>query len=284
MGGNLKIESEKNSGSEFSFILDFPSAMVQSYDQIKHKRAKVALFDDKRIDDAKLLTNYLRSFGVHVTKVHMDDETIFEDTDIVYLIASQSQSSWMMELGTLTKKCRVVLLLEEEEKIKARILHIVDYGLSKPLIPSKISTHLMQVFKLPVPLPKRKMYENEGFTALVVEDNLINQRLIKILLQEYNLKVTTAADGEIAVNLCRDYNFDIVFMDIDMPVKNGIIATQEIKEQVISKHMPIIALTAMAMPGDRERILKEGLDDYLSKPLTRDKLEYILEKHLKVTV
>ena len=98
------------------------------------------------------------------------------------------------------------------------------------------------------------------------------------------MKVTTAADGEIAVNLCRDYNFDIVFMDIDMPVKNGIIATQEIKEQVISKHMPIIALTAMAMPGDRERILNEGLDDYLSKPLTRDKLEYILEKHLKVTV
>jgi len=75
-------------------------------------------------------------------------------------------------------------------------------------------------------------------------------------------------------------------MDIDMPIKDGILATQEIKAQEITSgqgRMPIIALTALAMEGDREYILGKGLDDYLSKPLTREKLETILHKYLHVT-
>jgi CheY-like chemotaxis protein len=125
----------------------------------------------------------------------------------------------------------------------------------------------------------------DAIKALVVEDNLINQRLIKILLQEYNLHVTTAGDGEEAVNLCMNNEYDIIFMDIDMPIKDGILATQEIKQQrnpANKRVMPIVALTALAMEGDREHILEEGLDDYLSKPLTRQKLEYILQKHLRL--
>jgi CheY-like chemotaxis protein len=69
-----------------------------------------------------------------------------------------------------------------------------------------------------------------------------------------------------------------------MPEKNGILATNEIKERVnLNGKTPIVALTAMAMEGDREMLLSEGLDDYLSKPLTREKLENILDKYLKVT-
>jgi CheY-like chemotaxis protein len=121
----------------------------------------------------------------------------------------------------------------------------------------------------------------------VAEDNLINQRLIKILLQEYNIDVTTAANGDEAVQACEERDFDIVFMDIDMPIKDGILATQEIKERRNpgrTGYMPIVALTALAMEGDREHILEEGLDDYLSKPLTREKLEHILKKHMKLTL
>jgi len=284
MDSRLEIISEEGLGSKFSFIVEFSATTVQAYDQIKGKRAKVVLFDEKRIGDANVLTEYLRSFGLEVTKVHEDDKKLFEETDIVYLVASQEHSSWMMKLGSYNKKCRVVLLLDDDEKLRSRSTHLVDYGLSKPLLPSKLSKHLTQVFKLPIPQMVSTKYVKEGISALVAEDNLINQRLIKILLQEYNIKVTTASDGDIAVGLCRDYHFDIVFMDIDMPVKDGITATQEIKETMSSDLMPIIALTAMAMDGDRETILKKGLDDYLCKPLTREKLEYILEKYLKVTV
>ena len=107
------------------------------------------------------------------------------------------------------------------------------------------------------------------------------------MLQEYNLQVTTASDGEEAVNLCMSNEYNIVFMDIDMPIKDGILATQEIKQQRNPHqtiHMPIVALTALAMEGDREHILEEGLDDYLSKPLTREKLEYVLQKHLRLNL
>jgi len=124
----------------------------------------------------------------------------------------------------------------------------------------------------------------ESISALVVEDNLINQRLIQILLKEYNIVVSTASNGNEAVQKCKKGRFDIVFMDIDMPEKNGIVATKEIKKSVsLNKTTPIVALTAMAMEGDKEMLLKEGLDDYLSKPLTREKLEHILDKYLKVT-
>jgi len=73
-------------------------------------------------------------------------------------------------------------------------------------------------------------------------------------------------------------------MDIDMPEKNGIMATKEIKDKInLNGQTPIVALTAMAMQGDKEMLLSEGLDDYLSKPLTREKLENILDKYLKVS-
>jgi len=285
LGGTLKIASEEGRGSQFSFTLSFNAAKESSFQIVENRRVKVALLDDKKIDDANLLTNYLRSFGVSVEKVHTLDERIYDDIDMLYLVASQEQSAWLMKLGSFDKKCRVALVLDEGEKLKTRTTQLVDYMIHKPLLPTRISEHVSMAFKLDEPESQKEKLNEKGVRALVVEDNLINQRLISILLQEYDLRVTTASDGEEGVRQCANQEFDIVFMDIDMPVKNGIVATQEIKERMSSNAtMPIIALTALAMEGDRERILEAGLDDYLAKPLTRAKLEYILEKHLQVTV
>ncbi|MBU1641793.1 response regulator [bacterium] len=285
LGGDLKIISEEGRGSQFNFTLSFTAAKEQSFQMVENKRAKVVLLDEKKIDDANLLTNYLRGFGLHIEKVHLLDETIYNDADMVYLVASQEQSAWLMKLGSYQKKCRVVLVLDTGEKLQTRTTHIVDYVINKPLLPTRIAEHVNMAFKLQEPEGAKEKLNQQGLRALVVEDNLINQRLISILLQEYDLKVSTASDGEEGVRKCQNQEFDIVFMDIDMPVKNGIIATKEIKSRMSKKNsMPIIALTALAMEGDRENILQEGLDDYLAKPLTRAKLEYILEKYLKVSV
>ncbi|MCJ7766062.1 MAG: response regulator, partial [Thiovulaceae bacterium] len=284
LGGDLKITSEEGRGSKFGFTLSFMATKEQSFQMVEHKGAKVVLLDDKKIDDANLLTNYLRGFGLHVEKVHLLDETIYDNTDMLYLVASQEQSAWLMKLGTYQKKCHVVLLLDAGEKLQTRTTHIVDYVINKPLLPTRIAEHVSTAFKLQGAEGAKEKLDQQGLRALVVEDNLINQRLISILLQEYDIKVSTASDGEEGVRKCDNQEFDIVFMDIDMPVKNGIIATKEIKERISTKKsMPIIALTALAMEGDRENILQEGLDDYLAKPLTRAKLEYVLEKHLKVS-
>jgi len=281
LGGDLKIASEEGVGSKFSFKLTFSAAKENAFQNVKDRRVKVALLDDKKIDDANLLTNYLRSFGLSVEKIHTLDATVYDDVDMLYVVASQEQSAWLMKLGTYEKQCPVVLILDAGEKLQARTTHIIDYVINKPLLPTGISEHISTAFKLQEPDGAKEKLNQKGIRTLVVEDNLINQRLISILLQEYDLKVSTASDGDEGVRMCDKQEFDIIFMDIDMPIKNGIVATKEIKE----KHsMPIIALTALAMEGDRENILREGLDDYLAKPLTRAKLEYILEKHLHVAI
>jgi signal transduction histidine kinase/CheY-like chemotaxis protein len=283
MGGELKITSEEGRGSSFSFALTLEGSSDQAMRMINANSAKVVLLDEKKLEDANHLTNYLRSFGISVTKTHLLDDTIFNDVDVVYFVASQDKSDWILKLSSFKRNCKAVLLLEEGEKLLARTLHVVDMAIGKPLLPTTLLKHLVEILHLPMLNEPVVSQLQHGIHALVVEDNLINQRLIRLLLKEYGLNVMCASDGDEAVEVCRNQHFDIVFMDIDMPIKDGILATQEIKAQEAlspTKKMPIIALTALAMEGDREYILERGLDDYLSKPLTREKLEYILQKYL----
>ncbi|MDP3301177.1 MAG: response regulator [Sulfuricurvum sp.] len=286
MDGELKITSEEGKGSTFSFSFTLDGSSDQAMRMINAHTAKVVLLDEKRLDDANHLTNYLRSFGISVTKTHLLDETIFDATDMVYFVASQEKSDWILNLSMHKRTCKTVLLLNHNEQLLARTMHVVDAGLAKPILPTSLLTHLIDVLNLEKQTEMVVPHLQRGINALVVEDNLINQRLIKLLLKEYGLNVVTASDGEEGVEACRNQKFDIVFMDIDMPVKDGILATQEIKAQdgiASAGKMPIIALTALAMEGDREYILNKGLDDYISKPLTREKLEYVLHKYLQVT-
>ena len=287
MGGELKITSDEGKGSSFSFALTLEGSSDHAMQMINAHSVKVALIDEKRLDDANHLTNYLRSFGVSVTKTQMIDETIFENAEVVYLIASQEKSDWTMSLSRMKRECKTVLLLDEHERFQAKMLHVIDIPLSKPLLPTSLLDHLINVFGITKEAPVMAPQIQRGVSALVVEDNLINQRLIKLLLKEYGINVIAVSNGDEAVETCREHTFDIVFMDIDMPIKDGILATQEIKAEegpARVGRMPIIALTALAMEGDREYILGRGLDDYLSKPLTREKLEYVLHKYLHVKV
>ena len=282
LGSELKIQSEEGRGSAFNFSLEFDTYSGHSFKMIAQKNVKVLLLDELRIDDANLLTSYFRSFGIGVTKVNIIDKNIYENTDALYIVASQEKLSWLLELGTYTKKVPVVFLLDIGEKLQTKMTHFVDKVITKPLLPSSLSDHFHRLF-LQEDVEKRSPKQMKpDMQALVVEDNLINQRLIKLLLQEYNVHVVTASNGQEAVDICNYKDFDIVFMDIDMPVKNGVIATKEIKEHLLKNGhtMPIIAVTALAMEGDRERLLQAGLDDYLSKPLTRNKLDLILNKYL----
>ncbi len=287
MGGELKIASEEGKGSSFSFSLTLEGSSDQAMQMINGHNAKVVLVDEKRVEEANHLTNYLRSFGVSVTKAQMVDESIFADAEVVYFLGSQEKHEWAMSLSDLKRTGKTVLLLEENEHLQAKMLHLIDTFLLKPLLPTPLFGHLATIFDLPPSVPADIPSIQHGITALVVEDNLINQRLIQLLLKEYGISVVTVSNGDEAVEICREKTFDIVFMDIDMPIKDGILATEEIKAQERPfkiGHMPIIALTALAMEGDREYILERGLDDYLSKPLTREKLEYVLQKYLHVRV
>jgi len=285
MNSEIRINSDEGSGTSINFVLDFKQVEGQSYKMVPKRKVKVLLLDTNKVDEANFLTIYLRSFAIDVIKANQIDTTLYNNIDALYIVANQYESAWMLELGTYTKKAPIILLLNENEKLQTKLTHIVDEVIYRPLLPGNMAKHLYTMHqmeeKFPKPAPSLQL--KDQIQALVVEDNLINQRLIQILLQEYNIEVNTATNGLEAVDLTKKKNFDIIFMDIDMPQMNGIVATKLIKENHRrDQNIPVVALTAMAMEGDREMLLSEGLDDYLSKPLTRTKLERILDKYLKV--
>ena len=110
---------------------------------------------------------------------------------------------------------------------------------------------------------------------LLVEDNLVNQRLISRLLEKMRHLVTIAANGQIALQLLSEKEFDLVAMDMQMPVMDGLQATEQIRaaEKNTGRHLPIVAMTANAFDSDRQRCQEAGMDGYISKPVTAVAIE-----------
>jgi CheY-like chemotaxis protein len=118
--------------------------------------------------------------------------------------------------------------------------------------------------------------------ALVVEDNIINQKVAALILEKIGWTVLVANDGREALELLDHGPVDVVFMDAQMPVMDGFEATAEIRKREGDKrHTPIIAITAHVMAGDREKCLEAGMDDYVSKPLEGGDLQAALERQLE---
>jgi osomolarity two-component system sensor histidine kinase NIK1 len=120
----------------------------------------------------------------------------------------------------------------------------------------------------------------EGLTILLVEDNLLNQRIVTFSLKKFNHEVIIANNGVEAVERFREKKFDVILMDIMMPVMDGLEATIKIREEEllnkIEKRTPIIALTANTMDNDRDKCISYGMDEFLSKPFDIEKLRTIL--------
>jgi two-component system sensor histidine kinase/response regulator len=116
--------------------------------------------------------------------------------------------------------------------------------------------------------------------VLVAEDNPVNQRLATAILKRRGHQVVLAANGHEAIERVRATKIDVVLMDVQMPGLNGFEATAALRahEQAGGSRLPIVALTAHALSGDRERCLSAGMDDYVSKPLRADRLIAIVER------
>ena len=131
----------------------------------------------------------------------------------------------------------------------------------------------------PSPLQEEENTPPVQLHILVADDNEINRKLNTILLHQWGVAVDEAADGIAAVEACGRQHYDLILMDVHMPAMDGIEATRRIRIlQEGGKATPIVALTANALSGDRERYLAAGMDDYLEKPLTEEALRKTIEK------
>ncbi len=117
---------------------------------------------------------------------------------------------------------------------------------------------------------------------LVAEDNMVNQRLVKELLVRKNYDVTIVENGLKIFDVLENIKFDVILMDIQMPIMDGLEATSIIREieKGTGKHIPIIGITAYAVKADREKCLSVGMDDYMSKPFVKEEFYNMIEKHI----
>ncbi len=121
--------------------------------------------------------------------------------------------------------------------------------------------------------------ELANLKVLIVDDNEINRKLLSMYLNKLNIKADHAENGNDAIKSCTENFYDLVFMDVYMPGKDGIEATKEIRLMLGASAPTIIAITANAFSSDREACIDAGMKDFLVKPITKDGLNGILEKY-----
>ena len=171
---------------------------------------------------------------------------------------------------------------------KCQELGIVRY-MTKPVVQSELLNTMLSVFQASEhdkngsnhePAAEDAVAETEVLKILLAEDGLVNQRVATGFLKRRKHQVVIAGDGKKAVTAWENGSFDLILMDVQMPEMDGIEATELIrqKEQATGMHIPIIAMTANAMKGDRQLCLDAGMDDYMSKPIQPDLLFKAIQK------
>jgi len=302
MNSELKLESQKEKGTTFYFSILFEEVlestelgMASEFNDIN-----ICKFDyDFPVQQDIYLSKYLDYYNVDTTlfntpsdlkKCNLDKKlhSIWIDVDTcddaLLETIHKLNSSKLVLLSSFANRDR----LEKLGLNTAKILY-------KPITPSKVLQGISTISPVEdITINKNISTASTPFNSiqfdgkiLVAEDNFINQKLIKQILLKYGVEVELANNGLEAFEKRKDETYDLIFMDIQMPVMDGIEATHEILNYEVEEqlqHIPIVALTANALKGDRERFLAEGLDEYIPKPIETNELLFVLRKFLKAKI
>lgn len=291
MGGRLSIESEPGKGTRCLFTLGFDVFDKGDSGEPKfvNLNSKVALYGFRRKGPSqeRAVTRYLEHLGC---SVHILDE-INDLADI------GSIDALIMSIPPIDdeaiRTARVISnapIIAVARVYAAEIMEgSFDKVIYQPVYMSKLTDAIIGVTRTEMKVAARNVVCTDSkmirFNAkvLVAEDVLANQTLIKLILGQYGIDVDIAGNGLEAVEKYRTGSYAAVFMDIHMPVCDGCTATKMIREyerETMRHHTPIIALTADAIRGGKERFLAEGMDDYMTKPIDRRVLTSVLLKHI----
>jgi CheY-like chemotaxis protein len=292
MGGVLDIISEEGKGSEFFFELGFEHAGADDDISNKLEGSQFVFYHSGESNLRQMERNlalYIRSSGGRYKVVGDSELGALDDDDILVLDYSnkdiRNKIDEMLDLNKKTILISTPSLKDQTDKLTSRIERIVY----RPLTASKIIRAYESIFGSSIDnIPNEGANKNaqiRGLKVLVAEDNPINQKLILRVLEDLGTVPTLASNGKEAFDLRSANNYDIILMDVQMPVMGGLEAAQKIKKMEKYEglpHAPIIALTANALQGDREKYLREGMDDYIPKPIRIEQVGMILRKYCEV--
>ena len=192
-------------------------------------------------------------------------------------------------LVTLPQCAGMPLIMLSSAGLKGDALRSHEIGfsayLSKPFTREELLQVLLRVMTLApsatTPLITRHTCHDEqaALNILLVEDHLVNQQLAIKLLTRWGHQVSLAGNGQLALDALAQHRFDLVLMDMMMPVMGGLEATRRFRASEQGQRTPIVAMTANVMPGDRESCIAAGMDDYISKPLEMAELQRLLQRY-----
>jgi signal transduction histidine kinase/CheY-like chemotaxis protein len=307
MGGHIWVESESGSGSTFHFTLGFrlmteANERTESALQVEWEGLSVLAVDDNLMN-RRILQEMLANLGMKPVLAESADTALA-------MLADTHKAGWQFGLVLIDAHmpkmdgfslAEQIISLPEFQSVplimltsagqagdarRCRELGIAAY-LSKPLSQAELVEAIAGALSFsqkkpsgPALVTMHSLRENRlSLRILLAEDNTVNQTLASRLLEKRGHHVTVAGNGKQALAAFEKQVFDVVLMDIQMPEMDGFEATSAIREREKStgKHIPIVAMTAHAMKGDKERCLASGMDDYLAKPIRGKDLFEIIE-------
>ena len=296
--GKIWVESTLGEGSQFHFTASLRRSIQQPADKINDRELaglSVVVVDDNPTNRRILVDTvaawgmqatpaagasealeHLRSaaarkqrFDLVLTDLHMPDMDGFGLAEQIHGAPELTESVVLMltsgEYGDDLTRCK-------ELGVSAYLVKPIRRAELRLAIVKAVSEGSGRPWEQPQVAPVRQAVVEQresGCRILVAEDNVVNQRVVRAILEKAGHIVWLAGNGAQAIELMQKQTFDVVLMDIQMPEMDGVEATAAIRKMEIQTgaHMPIIALTAHAMTGDRERLISAGMDDYISKPI-----------------
>jgi len=308
MGGTIGVCSQPGIGSTFWFELSMPVIAAPLHLPLLKKSLLLVTPAGKV---AQMMVDYAMAFGLTVR--HADNALqalnvrLGSDGEHIVLIDAgihdATVAGLMASIRARNVRVRFVLVLASEHDREMLSTAAGDTVLILPLHRAALyealggtfagiaDEHLAQTGsersgrqQAPGATMDVMQQQQDQGVILLAEDNLMNQRVAMHQLNQLGYTVDTVANGQEALDALERFPYALVLMDCQMPVLDGLAATRQIRtrEHTSGHHVPIVALTANAMKGDRERCLEAGMDDYLSKPIWRDQLEATLARHLAV--